>query len=276
MMTKAALETLIGPPAPALSDPSFVRLRDRDRTKNNTILIMLGFGPRVLSLEERGVFSVRIRYVAILWLLLLTSNIALLIQNLQLRNEINSFQMLAAGEIATPDTLLLGDTVPSLKLGTLEGKAFEIEYLQGKKFLLLYFSPECIICTKQFPLWLELAQKLQGSGYQVVALVSDQFTKKEVKDYLEAVPKPRMPVLFADGIARQVLKLGPTPNSIVIGDGGLIIKVWLGGWRPNTQSDVSRFFGVALTSASPFREPWPQKTEASPEREWEQASEKSL
>lgn len=180
---------------------------------------------------------------------LLIVNILLVWQNLTLRNRLEAgLSNPTAMSIAHPEA---GVPLPPISALSLDKEIrLELEF-KGEQSLLLYFSPQCSICAKQFPLWKELAEKLPPS-VNVLLMAPDRFSEKEIRDFCASFGFQSQEVFLLPEESRAGLNLSGTPISMAVSSQGRVEKAWVGGWAPDTVQEVADFFGLELETPSPF------------------------
>jgi peroxiredoxin len=177
------------------------------------------------------------------WLMVLvlaTTNLLLLRQNLKMRSSIEGHR---------PSALQTGDKVESFSAQALTGDTVHIGYT-GKEVtrVLLYFSPDCPYCHEQFAYWQELLKKVNGNNFQVIGMIGESEDKSKVKDYLQKIGCQNLRVVVLPGEARQSYKLSMTPTTLVIANDGTVEKSWVGQWNSTIASEASSVFGVQFSN----------------------------
>ncbi|MEM7585388.1 MAG: hypothetical protein AAF560_18505 [Acidobacteriota bacterium] len=146
-----------------------------------------------------------------------------------------------------------GDTVPPLRGLDAEGQQIKIDYAsQGssdhRKTIVLVFSPKCGWCDVNLPNWHAILDSLDYSRYRVVAVSTDQdgLAKYLSENNLSEITLVQQPAPQD----RKEYKMNTTPMTLVVGNGGVIEKVWAGAFWPHQQKEVENFFGVELPGIS--------------------------
>lgn len=169
--------------------------------------------------------------------LLLLVNCLLILQNLTLRNRL-------AGSEPSRDYLRprQGELLPAVTaFGLYETKEHRFDFEGGGESLLLYFSPRCPVCTRQFVIWKRLYETMPIS-IKVYLFVSDIFPRDEIKQYLERMGVASREVFILPKESRVGLKLGATPITVAVKSTGEAERVWVGGWLPETVQEVADYF----------------------------------
>jgi peroxiredoxin len=173
-------------------------------------------------------------------LALMAVNILLVRQNLALRRQLSG-----AGRAAeTPKALKVGEAVGPLVGTDLNGQPFEVRYQkEGRRHLLLYFSPDCPCCVQQASQWREVLNRVDGGRVSVVGVVSDREDKQAVLTHAEGAGhlKTKTPLSIAffndDSLARY--KLTATPTTLLISDDGKVEHAWVGKWNEEKANEVA-------------------------------------
>jgi peroxiredoxin len=122
----------------------------------------------------------------------------------------------------------------------------------GSKLLIITFSPGCPACQANQDGWMRLASTLEQKGVRVIWVSRDPI--EITRDYCTKHGVPLSDVL-ADPPYRTYAQLGlaRVPNTILVGTGRTVEKVWAGrldqaGWKT-----MSAYFGERQEMASPAR-----------------------
>jgi len=106
-----------------------------------------------------------------------------------------------------------GDKIPSFSLTDQNGNLFNIDYVLGKKSLVVYFYPknETKVCTAQACSFRDAYQDFQDLGCEVIGISSD-----DVKSHISFAENHHLPfVLLSDG-NKKVRKLFGVANDMLI------------------------------------------------------------
>jgi peroxiredoxin len=173
-------------------------------------------------------------------LALIAVNLLLINQNLGLRR-----QLAAAGRPAAPaDALKAGETVGPVAGTDLNGRPFEVKYgTEGRRHLLLFFSPSCRYCGQQASLWREVLDKVDAERINVVGVVGRREDRQAVFDHAEGAgyfkTKTSLPVVFFDDASLASYKLTATPTTILIDAEGRVEHAWVGLWDEAKANEVA-------------------------------------
>ena len=81
----------------------------------------------------------------------------------------------------------VGDSFPSFKIPTLDGKVLDTAQLKGKVVYVDFWASWCTTCKKSFPVLSELNDELKSKGILVVGINTDEDVKLAHK-FLEKTP----------------------------------------------------------------------------------------
>ena len=167
-------------------------------------------------------------------------NLLLIIQNLNLRKQLSG-----AGTVnASANALRPGDTVTSITGTDLNGRPSQVQYgKDGKRQLLLFFSPSCLYCVKQGPIWRDVLNRIDTSRFNVVGIVGDNEDKKEVTTHAEGLgyfsTRFALPVVAINNETLARYKLTATPTTLLIDNTGRVERVWVGKWDESKTAEVA-------------------------------------
>lgn len=168
-------------------------------------------------------------------------NVLLINQNFNLRKQ------LAAGARtfdSTTNVLQAGEMVSAVKATDLDGRPFELQYRKdGRRHLLLYFSPNCPYCAQQSAHWRDLLENVDGNRFTVIGVVSERENKQSVSAHANGAgyfqTKIPLPVVFFDDQALGTYKLTATPTTLLIADDGRVEYAWVGKWDDRKAREVA-------------------------------------
>lgn len=136
-----------------------------------------------------------------------------------------------------------GAVVESITGFDLRGRAVSIPFGQKSKQTLLFaFSPKCSHCAKNWPTWANIISSLPKDSVRVVLLNVSPYRVDQ--GYLVNHGVSALPLLAA--VAPKFLAdfgFGATPQTVLVGQGGLIEKVWTGELGDNDADDIKRALG---------------------------------
>ena len=158
-------------------------------------------------------------------------NVLLIVQNIGLRRQLNS-----AGRLdASANALQPGEVVSPITGTDLNGNPYQVQYAKnGKKQLLMFFSPSCQYCVKQGPIWRDVLDHIDSNRFNVVGIVGDREDKKEVTQHADTLgyfkTKVALPVVAVNNDTLVRYKLSATPTTLLIDDSGRVEHAWVGKW----------------------------------------------
>jgi peroxiredoxin len=139
--------------------------------------------------------------------------------------------------------LAIGVTVPPLTVKDLAKNDTVLDCTRaGKPTVLYVFTPACGWCRKNLP----NIRALAASRGDRFAFVGVSLSDLGLRDYVEA---NKLAFEVYSSPARETIeayRLGSTPQTIVVGSNGTVIRNWIGAYRGDVQEDVERFFNVKL------------------------------
>ena len=117
---------------------------------------------------------------------------------------------------------------------TADGRSTFVSYGEDRPTVLYVYSPTCAWCERNLAA-ISLLSKEAADRYRFVG-VSLPSNKKEGSP---ALPFPAV-LTNAGGPFRS------TPQTLVIGSDGRVVKSWIGAYIGNTKSEIEQFFSVQL------------------------------
>lgn len=119
----------------------------------------------------------------------------------------------------------------------------------GSKLVVIAFSPGCSACQANQEEWMKLANTLKRNGVRALWVSRDPVDI--TRDYCLKHGIPLSDVL-ADPPYRTYLQLGlaRVPNTVLLGAGGMVEKVWAGRLDPAGWNSVYAYFGERQDAAS--------------------------
>lgn len=162
----------------------------------------------------------------------LTANLWLVHANSSLRSTIEIQEGISPGERVT-----------ALHVKDMSGDRSSLDFSRPLKgTLLYYFSPNCAWCDRNGANFRALVAKLESS-YQIIAYTDDL---NGLPRYIKRFPPSVRTVTDDDQDLRRTLKLGGTPETILLGRDGVVAKNWTGAYTGETLKSVESYFRVRL------------------------------
>ncbi len=170
----------------------------------------------------------------------LTENIILLRQNRRL-SQAAAPQIAAGAQLRMLSGLALNGRVQPVSLPS-----------AGSKLLIITFSPGCPACQANQERWAKLASALEQKGTPVLWVSRDPI--EVTRDYCLKHDIPLSGTL-ADPPHRTYLQLGlaRVPNTLLVGTGGTVEKVWPGRLDQAGWNSMFAYFGEQQGTASSAR-----------------------
>lgn len=136
-----------------------------------------------------------------------------------------------------------GERVPYLEALDLGGQPTTIRFSEIDRPTVLYiFSPSCGWCKKNVENIRTLAEGKSGEFDFIGISVSSEGLDEYVSEN-----KWNFNVLRdVSDITRNSLKIGGTPQTIVLSKNGEVLKSWRGAYMSTVKDDVENFFGIRL------------------------------
>lgn len=138
-----------------------------------------------------------------------------------------------------------GQHLMNLAAATLDGniESIGLPTVASPRLVIFTFSPNCRFCQETQPVWAELSRDLRARGIDALWVSRDTVTA--TRAYSENIRMPLSNVV-ADPPNRTFVQLGlqAVPNTIVVGPGGLVEKVWSGALDRETAPAVFSYFGI--------------------------------
>ena len=171
-----------------------------------------------------------------------------LVFNVQLTNRLKACRR----SLTAARGVVAGDRLPVLRARASTGELVEISYSGAPKgTLLYYFSPGCGWCIRNAANFKALVDKI-GAYYQVVSYTD---TLLGMDEFRQRGGHPGLIVTDDVTNIRRDLKLGGTPQTIVIDRAGLVVKAWEGAYSGRILKDIEGYFGVQLPGLQIRAEP---------------------
>jgi hypothetical protein len=170
-------------------------------------------------------------------LAVLAANVALLRENRRLR-ETTAPQIAARTQLQMLAGLTLDGHIEPVNLPA-----------PGSKLFVITFSPGCPACQANQEEWMKLANTLKRDGVRVLWVSRDPVGI--TRDYCLKHGIPLSDAI-ADPPYRTYLQLGlaRVPNTVLVGAGGVVEKVWAGRLDPAGWNSVYAYFGERQDATS--------------------------
>lgn len=144
--------------------------------------------------------------------------------------------------------VLVGTILPPISGVTTHGMALTIQPLADRPTIFYYFSATCGWCDRNWPNIEALVRQTSGR-YRVVGVAATAEIPAAVHD--RAIPLPILTSVDADILAAYGFR--GTPQTVVIGQDGRVLKSWTGAYQGDQAESVANFFGVTMPGLLPKR-----------------------
>ncbi|HEX4543351.1 MAG TPA: redoxin domain-containing protein [Candidatus Acidoferrum sp.] len=120
----------------------------------------------------------------------------------------------------------------------------------GSKLLIITFSPGCPACQANKERWMKLANTLEQKGARVLWVSRDpievtrEYCLKHGIPLIDAVADPPYRTYLQLGLAR-------VPNTVLVGPGGTVEKVWAERLDQDGWNSLFAYMGGAQETVSP-------------------------
>ena len=168
-------------------------------------------------------------------------NVLLIRQNVQLRRIIQKLE--------SEQRIQIGDRLGPLRGTDLEGRPVEVRFDGSKlKKIVFFSSTRCPFCKKQNPTWNQLIERVDRRKYEVVELFRDKEAPGQVAAYLKAnsfLDEDMLKVFMVADDFLQEEKMNSTPVTLIVGENGVVERVWVGLLNESEAAAVNSFLGIA-------------------------------
>lgn len=122
-------------------------------------------------------------------------------------------------------SLNVGDAVPLLDAVTMAGAPVRVgDTRAGERQVPFFIERECQFCQATVPAWRNLVKALRDSGLEsvrVLAMAVD--SAQSVSEYLAQSSLEIPTVAFPDRRTRRLFRAGLVPQTVVVGDSGIVL-----------------------------------------------------
>lgn len=160
--------------------------------------------------------------LVVVGIILLTSNIFLMLKNIQLKKKVDESKLFITEE---------GYHFANLKFHELDGHEEIVNFSDKRlKTLLLVFSPSCNYCVQQYPSWKELAGNIDYNHWRILAVTSEDNYDK-IRTHIEAHKLSNIKVGSMSKEDMRQARMLFTPMTLIVDTNGDVKKVWPGLWK---------------------------------------------
>jgi len=140
-----------------------------------------------------------------------------------------------------------GTQVSDLRGTTADGKASTVSVTGQRKTVLLVFSPTCGYCERNWPKWHSLLSRL-GPGANVALVNVGADLPGAYLAQHQAAGQQLLTRL--DPVSRREYRFNLTPQTILVGSGGVVERVWTGALE---EASIREIEAALQTSTSAGR-----------------------
>ena len=136
-------------------------------------------------------------------------------------------------------SLNVGDAVPLFDAVTVAGESVRVgDTRAGERQLLVFIERQCQFCQATVPAWRNLVKALRDSGLgsvRVLAMAVD--SAQSVSEYLAQSKLDIPTIAFPDSRTRKLFRAGVVPQTVIIGDSGIVLYARAGQILSNATLD---------------------------------------
>jgi peroxiredoxin len=157
----------------------------------------------------------------------------------------------ASVPVITP--LEAGERVPEFAAKGLGGEHVDVRF-RTRPVVLYTFSPTCGWCERNLDNAREVARRVAGR-YDFIGVALDS---RNAEHYLRERQLGWRVIKDVPADVKRAYRMAGTPQTIVIGIGGVVRKAWSGAYDGKIASDVEEFFGLTLPGLMELDRPTPK------------------
>ncbi|MGH9677360.1 MAG: TlpA disulfide reductase family protein [Candidatus Acidiferrum sp.] len=144
-----------------------------------------------------------------------------------------------------------GKPAPDFTLQTLDGKSVKLSDFRGKAVLLNFWATWCAPCKVEMPWLVELYQKYQAQGFEIVGVAQDDSGKDAISRFVKEQKVPYTILQGTDPVADAYGGMQFLPASFYIDRNGKIVKTVFGIIGENEIEDnIKLSLGAAAALAA--------------------------
>lgn len=139
--------------------------------------------------------------------------------------------------------LRVGDLLPAFQATRLQGSREWLRWTGQQQPTVIYiFTPPCAWCSRNATSIKTLALT-RASGYRFIGI---SLSSKGLQEHVQEHKFPFPIYADLDSKIAKALRLGPTPQTILVAPDGKVMSVWTGAYTADTKADIERTFAVTL------------------------------
>ena len=132
-----------------------------------------------------------------------------------------------------------GTPLPKFTASDMEGTEIESSQFAGKVLLLDFWSIYCSTCIKEMPHLVELYNKYNPQGLEVVGVDLDPFPRKKIEKFLKAldftITYPN--ILDRKGKMKTLMGVSMLPTAILVDTSG-VVRLFHIGYKPGFEKKL--------------------------------------
>lgn len=126
-----------------------------------------------------------------------------------------------------------GNKIPAgLTLTKSDGATLDLDSLQGKPYLLEFWSTTCPGCVKEIPHLIAVQQTFKPQGFEIVSVAMSYDKLDEVQAMQQAKGMNYIVGYDQSGALAQQFNVRVTPTSFLVDANGKIVTQKMGEWQP--------------------------------------------
>ena len=121
--------------------------------------------------------------------------------------------------------------IPSgISVQTIDGQNLNLDTLKGKPYLLTFWSTSCPGCVSEIPVLEDVDQKLQGTGFKIIAVAMPYDKQPELQAMRTQKGMNYTIAHDQTGSLSKQFEIRVTPTSFLVGNDGNIAVKKMGEW----------------------------------------------
>jgi peroxiredoxin len=143
--------------------------------------------------------------------------------------------------------LMPGDAAPEVKARLAGGGPTSLKWGDSKLTILYYFDPGCSWCKRNAAAFSGLVQQVRGRA----RVVSYTPTLKGLEQFKLSTHHEADIITDDRQDIRSILKLGGTPQTLLVDSKGHVVKNWSGAYVELNKRDIETYFGITIPDLLP-------------------------
>jgi peroxiredoxin len=146
--------------------------------------------------------------------------------------------------------LAVGTPLPEFTATDMEGKKIDSAQFAGKVLMLDFWSIYCSSCIKEMPHLVDLYNKYNAQGLEVVGVDLDPFPRKKIEKFLKAldftITYPN--ILDRKGKMKKLMGVSMLPTGILVDTSG-VVRLFHVGYKPGFEKKLEEEIKKLLPAA---------------------------